>query len=517
AACGSSGSDGTATGGDGATAEGPGTSISTPEAQGDPVSGGTATIIHQANPSSLDPVTGGSGGDHVSLYPLYDRLINFEPATLEALPGLATAWDYPDPRTLVLTLQEGVTFHDGTPFDAAAVVTNLERAVSADGSTVKADVSMIESVEATGDLEVTIHMNRDDASLLLILADRPGMMVSPAAIEAYGDDLSRNPVGTGPFRFVEWLPNDRLVMEKNQDYWQDGLPYLDGLTFRYINDQQTAVNALLAGEADIELRVSPTDVENLEANPSLVVVQNPSLFTDLCYFNFSRPPFDNPDARAAAAYAINRDALNQLYVFGTAEPANEIYPPGYWAYAEAREGYFAFDQDKARQLLADAGYGDGVTITAVAYDAAGQARKNEIIQAQLAEVGIDMTFELMEVGAATSTFFEDLTYDLYCAAWTGRPDPSQTALSVFGADAFYNAGHYGAPGMAEALDAAGASTDQDERAGAFEDVIRISQEDALVLPLIHQADIIAYYPRIGGVTPNLYGKPDLSFIWNQEG
>ena len=166
--------------------------------------GGEITVFHLTDSSSLDPISGNSGNDHMSLYPMFDRLVNFDPETLEPTPGLATSWDQPDPQTLVLQLQDGVTFHDGTPFDAEAVEYNLERALTLDTSTEKADLAMIESVEATGPLEVTINMNRPDASLLLILADRPGMMVSPTAIEASGADFGRKPVGTGPFKFVEW-------------------------------------------------------------------------------------------------------------------------------------------------------------------------------------------------------------------------------------------------------------------------------------------------------------------------
>ena len=210
--------------------------------------GGEITVIHVTDSSSLDPTSGNSGNDHMSLYPMYDRLVNFDPETLEATPGLATSWDQPDPQTLVLQLQDGVTFHDGTPFDAEAVKYNLERGLTLETSTEKADLAMIESVEATGPLEVTIHMNRPDASLLLILADRPGMMVSPTAAEASGADFGRNPVGTGPFKFVEWLTGDRLVVEKNPDYWQDGKPYLDKITFRYISDVQTVSNALRTHE-----------------------------------------------------------------------------------------------------------------------------------------------------------------------------------------------------------------------------------------------------------------------------
>jgi ABC-type transport system substrate-binding protein len=142
-------------------------------------------------------------------------------------------------------------------------------------------------------------------------------------------------------------------------------------------------------------------------------------------------------------------------------------------------------------------------------------RLAEIIQAELAQIGIEMSFETMDVGAATSTFFEDLGHDMYCAGWSGRPDPSQTANSLFAADTFYNAGNHDSPGMPEALESAGATQDQGERAQAFSEIVRLSQEDALLLPLLHQPDITAVYGDIGGFVPNLYGKVDVSFLWRR--
>jgi ABC-type transport system substrate-binding protein len=126
-----------------------------------------------------------------------------------------------------------------------------------------------------------------------------------------------------------------------------------------------------------------------------------------------------------------------------------------------------------------------------------------------------MSVETMDVGSATSRFFEELGYDLYCAGWSGRPDPSQTANSLFAADSFYNAGKYDSPGMAAALESAGATQDQDARAEVFSEIVRLSQDDALLLPLLHQPDITALYGDIGGFVPNLYGKVDVSFLWRE--
>src|SRR5215207_2866064 len=134
-----------------------------------PQTGGELTVIHVSNPSSLDPITGGSGNDHMSLYPFYDRLVNFDPEELTPEPGLAESWEFPDPTTLVLTLRTGVTFHDGTPFDAEAVKFNLDRALNLETSTERATLSMIESVEVLSPTQVQVNLSREDSSLVLIL------------------------------------------------------------------------------------------------------------------------------------------------------------------------------------------------------------------------------------------------------------------------------------------------------------------------------------------------------------
>jgi peptide/nickel transport system substrate-binding protein len=355
-------------------------------------------------------------------------------------------------------------------------------------------------------------MNRPDASLLLILADRPGMMASPTAIEAEGADFGLQPVGTGPYTFVERLPGDHLTLAKNPDYWQDGKPYLDGITIRYIADQATVSNALRTNEVDVALKVAASEVETLDV-PDLSVEVTPSLSTTLCYFNFSRPPFDDPQVRRAVALAVDRDALNEVQAYGLAQPASEVFPPGYWAADADLASTFTFDQDEARELLEAAGLADGVSIRGLTYNGTPQTQLMEIMQAQLAGIGIDMSVESVDVGTATSTFFQDLSYDLYCAGWSGRPDPSQTVNSLFASDAFYNAGKLETPGMTDALVAAGASQDQAARAEAFSEIIGLTQDNVLLLPLLHQPDITALFDDIDGFVPTLYGKPDVSFLW----
>ena len=474
--------------------------------------GGEITVAHPLAPSSLDPIAGSSGGDQMSLYPIFDRLVNFDPATLEPQPGLATSWEYPDPQTLVLTLQEGVTFQDGTPFDAEAVKASLERAMDAEISKVATDLGMIESIDATSPTEVTIHLNRPDASLVLILADRAGMIVSPTAVQEEGADFAAHPVGTGPYSFDSYTPNDQLVVKKNDDYWRDGKPYLDQITFKYFTDQQTANNALQSDQADIVLNADLADISTLEKMSGVEVVSQPSLLTDGCYLNFSRAPFDDQLARQAIAYAIDRDALNKSYAFGEAEPTSEVFPAGYWAADPDLQDTFGHDTDKASDLLAQAGHEDGLSITGVTFQDTGEVRKMEIIQEQLKEVGIDLQFEVFDPATVAQKFFTEHSFDIACASWSGRPDPSQTANSLFLSTSFYNAGSYAAPGMDEALTAAASAQTQEARAEAFSTITELNQEYVMWIPTLSEPNVTAISDKVQGLSPNFYGKIDVSFL-----
>src|SRR5690606_17013163 len=205
----------------------PGVCASRAIAQTPPPKGGILRVSAPFNPSSLDPVTSGAGSDHMILYSLYDTLVDFEPETLQPVPGLSTEWAFETPTRLVMTLREDVKFHDGTDFDAEAVKANLDRALTDPRSTAKGDLASVESVDVISTHVVAVNLNRPDSALPLILADRPGMMASPTAFAEEGRNFDRTPVGTGPFSFVSWNDGDAVEVARFDGYWDAEIPHLD--------------------------------------------------------------------------------------------------------------------------------------------------------------------------------------------------------------------------------------------------------------------------------------------------
>ncbi len=179
-------------------------------AQGAPKRGGVLKVSAAANPSSLDPFTGGAGSDHTFLWTIFDTLVEWDYETLKAKPGMAE-WTFTDPLTMVLKIKPGITFHDGTPMDAQAVKFNLDRGRQAQRSSVKADLSSIASIEVNAPLQLTLKLSSPDTAMPAILSDRAGMMVSPKAVEQFGNDHDRNAVGAGPWKLVAWTDNQKVV------------------------------------------------------------------------------------------------------------------------------------------------------------------------------------------------------------------------------------------------------------------------------------------------------------------
>src|SRR5690348_8933322 len=214
-----------------------------------PRKGGTLRVAMPFNPASLDPLSGRTLTDFNVLYALFDGLIDFEPATLKLKPGLAKAWRFADPKTLVLDLEGGVEFHDGTPFNPEAVKFNIERYKTHPRSTVKADLAQVGAVEVTGKNQVTLHLSAPHFGLPAILTNRVGLMVSPKSVkDAANGNVDRHPVGTGPFKFADWQDNASITLTRNTGYWRPGLPYLGGLEMRIINEPNTATRTAIAGE-----------------------------------------------------------------------------------------------------------------------------------------------------------------------------------------------------------------------------------------------------------------------------
>ncbi len=480
--------------------------------------GGTLRISALTNPSSLDPATGGAGTDHSFLYPLYDTLTEWDFATLAPKPGLAQKWSYPDPTTMVLDLHPGVKFHDGTVMDAEAVKFNLVRSKTDARSNIKTDLASVESVRVTGPLQVTLKLNVPDAALPGILADRAGMMVSPKALQDGGGALNRAPVGTGGYTFVSWTDNNRLVYKRNANYWKPERPYLDGIELSIISELATGLRSVTAGQNDFIYHLPPRQRAILDRAKTLKVVSGPTTYCAQLYLNWGRPPFDNVKVRQAVNFAVDREAYLKATYAGIGEPAYMNLPSSHWGYDADTAKLYRHDPDKARKLLAEAGYKDGLTVEFAGYNDGDSVQRQEVLIEQFRKAGINLRFFSGPIPEISAAYFgaEKKGAGLL-AAWTGRPDPSMSYALMYGKNAYFNAGRADVPaGLDDAIKASRATEDLAIRKRELAKVQRIVMEHALVVPLAFQFELNAMNKKVMGYQPNLLGKPKYENVWLAE-
>jgi peptide/nickel transport system substrate-binding protein len=485
-------------------------------AQGAPKRGGVLRISAPANPSSLDPATGGAGSDHAFLFTMYDTLTEWDFETLKPRPGLAESWSFADPTTFVLKIRPGVTFHDGTALDAEAVKFNLDRNKSDPKSNIKADLATIASVEVTGPMQVTLKLNTPDAALPGILSDRAGMMVSPVAVKASGaGNVARTPVGAGAYSFVSWADGERIVIKRNEKYWKENRPYPDGIEFAIIQELTTGVRSVTAGQNDLIYQLPPRQKVIVERSNNLKVFNGPTLYVFQIFLNWAKPPFDDIRIRKAFNLAIDREAFVKAALAGLAEPAYMNLPKSHWAYDKSVAELNPYNPDKARKLLAEAGFKEGTVIEIGGYPDQDSVQRQEILIEQLRKAGISVRFVNAPIAEASAAFFgPEKRGSGLLAAWTGRPDPSLTYSLMFTRDAYYNGGRAAVPPELEAaIKESRGSEDIEIRRKAFATVQRLVMENAFVAPLAFQYELVAMNKRVQGYKPNLLGKPKYDDVW----
>lgn len=474
--------------------------------------GGVLKVAAPWNASSLDPATGGSGGDHSFLWTIYDTLVEWDYDTLLPRPGLAK-WSFPDPRTMVLDIAPDVVFHDGTPLDAEAVMFNLERGRTDERSNIKADLVNVETTTVTGPLQVTLSLKLPDSALPAILSDRAGMMVSPASIAAHGANSNRNPVGCGPWKFVSWTDNDKIVVTRNETYRHAGRPSLDGIEFVIIPETATGLRSMTSGGNDMIYQVPARLKPVLERASSIRPFVAPTLACIKFYLNYGRAPLDNVKVRQAMNYAIDRQAFIAAALAGIGEPAAMLLPKAHWAHDASLAELYPYDPDRARELLAEAGYKDGLELNLGGYNDQDQVLRSEIVQAQLEKAGFKPRFTRGTLPEISAQFFgAEKKFDALLSLWTGRPDPAMTYEGVFGAGSYYNAGRAADPALTELLARSREVDAIEDRTRAFAAVQRNVMENALTVPIAFQYEISGLSQGFDGYQPNLLGKPRFDAI-----
>jgi peptide/nickel transport system substrate-binding protein len=455
---------------------------------------GVLVVGQIAEPQALDPHAVTAVNDFRILMNLYDGLVRYAPGTLEVEPALAEEWEISEDGTVyTFTLREGVQFHDGSDFNAEAVVWNFERMLDEDHPMHEATgpfplsffFSAIEEVEAVDDHTVRFTLNEPYAPFLSNLAYPTGLIVSPAAVEEHGEEFGRNPSGTGPFRFEEWRSNERVTVVRNDDYW-DGTAAAEAVIFRPITDANTRTAEMMAGGIDIMVEVPPVALSQFDG-PGFEIAEQAGPHVWFLILNTREGPFTDKRVRQAANYAINKEALVNDVLEGTATvAAGPIAPAFAWAYNEDLEPY-PHDPDRARQLLEEAG-AEGASLTFYVTEG-GSGMLDPIpmgtaIQADLADVGFDVSIETYEWNTFLGRVNPGLEgqADMAQMAWmTNDPDtlPFLTLRTeAFPDDGGFNSGYYSNPEVDELLEQARVATDQDERARLYKEMQEIVREDA---------------------------------------
>lgn len=481
-------------------------------AQAKPKRGGILKVAMPTAPANLDPLLGGQDTETKYLFAIYDTLVAWDFQTLEAKPQLATDWNYPDPKTLVMNLRQGVTFHDDTPFNAEAVKVHLDRGKNLPASSAKGDLSTIDSVTVTGPYQITIKLKQADSSLPLILSDRAGMINSPTAVTKLGDAYPRNPVGTGPWKFSRWVENEVVSVVRFDKYWQ-GPVYLDGIDYKAITDPNTAARSVIAGENDIAHRLFPQQKTIADRAGKTVQTISPTLTCYQVVFNVAKTLKD-VRLRQAINLAVDRDAFNKVTQLGLGTPASTLMPTGYWAHDNRLDNYYAHDPAAARKLVADAGYANGVDLELYGYIDQAAQQRSELLIEQLRQANIRVKLVAGLNSDINGRFFAKGEGDICLTAWGGRAEPAQTFLTMYSKGGFTNTGHIEPPApVVQLLNDIIATSDQTQRAIAFKKLEQQVLANALSCSLYFAPEINVIAKRVRGYVPNLVGKPKFNDVW----
>lgn len=444
-----------------------------PPASGDAPSatGGTLTIALEADFPSLDPLRLTNMAERQVALAIMDPLFDLD-AQGGIKPVLATGYEILDEgRRYRIALRDGVRFHDGTPFDADAVVVNMERLRDpANTCRCLALLDNIESVAAVDPRTVEFVMKTPDAVLPAVLADTPGLMLSPKALAEAGEGIGQHPVGAGPFVLESWQSGHRIVVVRNDDYWQLELPYLDRVEFRPLANEESRQAALLAGDVDAIESPTPRFSAQYKDDPAYRLMTGAGLGSVFLMMNTRKPPFDDVRVRQAIAHATDRPLFVKALLQDQYPVADNLEGPGLWSYSPVPT-YPQFDPERARALLAE--IGTPVSFEFTVLNSPFMALTAQALQEMWAKVGIESTIRQVEgtrfIGEAVNHQFQ-----LSLFRWAGRADPDlnfyRAFHSSFAERPSANYTQYANPAMDALLERGRATIDPAERKAIYADV-----------------------------------------------
>jgi peptide/nickel transport system substrate-binding protein len=455
------------------------------------------------DPDILDPSLSRTYTARIVFASICDKLFDID-ENLKIVPQLALSQETSaDGKTVTIKLRPGVKFHDGEPFDAAAAKYSLDRHLTLKGSFRRPEIGTIDSVDVVDPLTIRLNLKQPFSPLLAQLTDRGGMMVSPKAAEAAGDKFGLHPVCAGPYKFVERVQQDRIVVEKFADYWNKDHVFIDKITYLPIIDTSVRLAALRSGSIDMTERVLATDIKTVRDDPKLKMADSPSLaWFGLMINQNNGPKSENPlgkDARAQKAFelSIDRDAINQVVFNGEFIVGNQWISPEN-PYYQKDFPVPKRDIAQAKALMKEAGITKPLVIDFMVNNAPESRAIAEMVQSMAAEAGFDIRLRVVEVATALKAG-EDGDYQLYALTWSGRSDPDGNSVIFQTCGAPQNMGKY----CDKELDAwhqdARAATEFEARKAIYRKITERFLDKGWIMYLFHPKNLVAHTARLEGL------------------
>ncbi|MPZ27484.1 MAG: ABC transporter substrate-binding protein [Micromonosporaceae bacterium] len=478
--------------------------------------GGELRVALAEEPDLLDPTLARTLVGRIVFVSICEKLydvdqdLNLVPQLAAELPDVSE-----DGLTMTIPVREGVMFADGTPLDAEAVKTSLDRHRELDGSARASELASVDSVESVDEMTVQVTLNAPFAPLTATLADRSGMIMSPTALAEQGEDFGTDPVCVGPFRFSDRVAQDRIEVVKDPNYYDAENVHLDQVTYRIIADSTTRFNNLRSGDVEVLERTAPIDVAAVESDPSLQLISSESLGYQGVTINvgnadgITEPPgplagdlasplSESNVVRQALELSLDREALNQVVFVGQYSPACGPISPASPLSSDAAQACSEHDPAAAMDLLAQAGIETPVQVDMMIGTDAQARRLGEAIQAQAGEGGFDIQLNPTEFSSALD-LADQGNFQMFAIGWSGRVDPDGNIASFLTTQAPLNTAGYSNPEADRLIEAARASTDLNERRQLYGELHSVVRPDAPIIYLYRQKNLTGVVDTVAGV------------------
>lgn len=477
------------------------------EAAEDPAEGGEEKVLRIGAGTDilgLDPALMRQVPDWPIATAVYSGLVKYEPGvTAEVQPDLATDWEVSEDGTeWTFNLRQGVQWHDGYgELTAQDVVWTYERIKDPElGSPYLGDLSLLETIEAVDDYTVKLTFSSPSAAFLsAVAAFRPGRIVNQQAFADFGEDYTANAVGSGPYMLESWTPGSEIVLIKNPEHWDADAYEIDRIVYKIIPEPSVRVLALQSGDIDLLFPDDPEGIAQLKSAEDITVIGEAGTNIVKVYLNTTLEPFDDIRVRRALNYAVDKEVVS-LALEGIAEPALSEIPPFMAGYTDDVPQY-SYDPEAARDLLQDAGYGDGFEFNVIVWDWGTYPRAAEALPDMLREVGIDVKLEILEGGLIRPR----LSNGEYDGAMfgLGRVDPHQVLYRSHSAniETGQNASFYAEDGLDEVLVAQEKAMERSQRDQLLAEAQTMMREAAITIPLYVEKIHVAFGDHVTGVQP----------------